>query len=146
MTNNTIMQFLLEIYTPERKAFSQQVDFVSVPTSNGNIGILARHTPLFTSITEGEVKIVSGKEEYFLAIGGGFMQVMKDRVIILVSRAIHADELNEEEIRKAEQAAREILAKIEKGQERVNAQMILRRTLLDMKVLKRKGNSSRTIH
>jgi hypothetical protein len=50
------MKFLLEIITPERKAFSQEVDFVSVPTPQGTAGVLARHMPLFTSITEGEVK------------------------------------------------------------------------------------------
>ncbi len=132
------MQFLLEIYTPERKAFAQDVDLVSVPTSKGRIGVLARHIPLFTSIVEGEVKIVSGNEEYYLAIGGGFMEVMKDKVIILVSRAIRADELNEEEIRKAEQAAKEILAKSKESQERADAQAVLRRAILDMKVLRRK--------
>lgn len=135
------MQFLLEIYTPERKAFAQQVDLVSVPTSKGRIGVLARHIPLFTSIVEGEVKIVSGNEEYYLAIGGGFMEVMKDKVIILVSRAIRADELNEEEIRKAEQAAKEILAKSKESQERADAQAVLRRAILDMKVLRRKRHS-----
>lgn len=140
------MQFLLEIYTPERKAFSESVDLVSVPTATGRIGVLARHAPLFTSIVEGEVKIVTGKEEYFLAIGGGFMQVLKDRVIILVSRAVHSHELNEEEIKKAEQAAKEILSKIEKGQERAGAQSLLRRTILDMKVLRRKRNQAPGIH
>ncbi len=140
------MQFLLEIYTPERKAFAEQVDLVSAPTAAGRIGILARHMPLFTSIVEGEIKIVSGKEEYFLAIGGGFMQVLKDKVIILVSRAVHSDELNEEEIKRAEKSAKEILQKVEKGQERANAQALLRRTILDMKVFRRKRNQSSSIH
>lgn len=129
------MKFLLEIITPERKAFSQEVDLVSVPTPDGVIGVLARHMPLFTSITEGEVKIVNGNQEYFLAIGGGFMQVLKDKVIILVSRAVHADELNEEEIKKAEREAKEIFAKAQQSTERKEAQAILRRALLDFKVL-----------
>jgi F-type H+-transporting ATPase subunit epsilon len=140
------MQFLLEIYTPERKAFSEQVDSITVPTMSGRIGVFARHEPLFTAIVEGEVKIISGGEEYFLAIGGGFMQVLQDKVIVLVSRAVHATELNEEEIKKAELAAKELLAKVEKGQERANAQMLLRRTFLDMKVLRRKRNQPTSIH
>lgn len=133
------MQFRLEIVTPERKAYTEMVDYVSVPTSNGVLGILARHVPLFTSITEGEVKIVTGGEEYYLAVGGGFIQVRKDKVLILVSRAVNADELNEEEIRKAEAEARDILAKAEKAQERENAQSILKRSLLEMKVLRRRS-------
>ncbi|MCX8009181.1 MAG: ATP synthase F1 subunit epsilon [Patescibacteria group bacterium] len=140
------MQFLLEIYTPERKAFSEQVDFVSVPTHQGRIGVLARHIPLFTSIVEGEVKIVVGNEEYFLAIGGGFMEVMKEKVIILVSRAMHAHELNEEEIRKAEEAAKEILSKAKEGQERADAQMILRRAILDLNVLRKRRNPPPSVH
>lgn len=140
------MQFLLEIYTPERKAFSEQVDLVSAPTASGRVGILARHQPLFTSIIEGEVKIVSGQSEYYLAIGGGFMQVMKDKVIILVSRAVHANELNEEEIKKAEKNAKEIIAKVAEGKELADAQSLLRRAILDMKVLRRRRNQSTSIH
>lgn len=111
---------------------------VSVPSENGTLGVLARHAPLFTSLVEGEVKIVADKKEYYLAIGGGFMQVLKDKVIILVSRAIHADELNEEQIARAEKEAKELISKAEKGLERAQAQTILRRTLLEMKVLKRR--------
>jgi F-type H+-transporting ATPase subunit epsilon len=140
------MKFLLEIITPERKAFSEEVDLVSVPTSDGIIGVKARHTPLFTSIVEGEVKIVADDNEYFLAIGGGFMQVISGKVIILVSRAVHADELNEEEIEKAQQQAKEIITTIEKGVERQQAQMLFKRTLLDMKVLQRRSRKPPTIH
>ena len=135
------MKFLLEIITPERKAFSEQVDLVSAPTSDGVIGVLARHMPLFTSLVEGEVKIKADDREYYLAIGGGFMQVLKDKVIILVSRAVHSEELNEEEIRKAERQAKEIIAKVAQGAERAQAMTILRRSLLDMKVLKRRHHS-----
>ena len=131
------MKFLLEIITPERKAFSEEVDLVSVPTPDGIIGVLARHVPLFTSLIEGEVKISSGTKEYFLAIGGGFMEVTKEKVIILVSRAVHAQELNEEQIAKAEKEAKELLAKAAKGTERAAAQSTLRRSLLDLKVYRR---------
>lgn len=137
------MKFLLEIITPERKAFTEEVDMVTAPTLTGTIGILARHVPLFTSIVEGEVKIVKDNHEYYLAIGGGFMQVTKQKVTILVSRALHADELNEAEIAKAEAAAKEILAKAEKGSERSSAQALLRRSVLELKVLRHRRTSGR---
>jgi F-type H+-transporting ATPase subunit epsilon len=140
------MKFVLEIITPERKAFSEEVDMVTVPTTDGIIGIMARHVPLFTSLQEGEVKIKIGSNEYFLAIGGGFMQVLKNKVIILVSRAVHAEELNEEEIRKAELEAKDAIGKAGKASERNAAQSVLRRTLLDMKVVRRRRNTNPLIH
>lgn len=132
------MKYLLEIITPERAAFSRQVDSVVVPTSNGAIGVLAHHVPLFSSLTEGEVKITDGDKEFFLAIGGGFMQVTPSKVSILVSRAFHADELNEAEIKKAQEAAKTIVARRVQGAELAAAQSILRRSMLELKVLRRR--------
>lgn len=132
------MQFLLEIITPERQAFHEQVDEVRVPTSSGAIGVLAHHVPLFTTLTEGEVKIIVGNKELFLAIGGGFMQVLKDKVAVLVSRAVHADEINEEEIKKAHTAARDAIARRVRGVELHQAQAILRRSIMELKVLRRR--------
>jgi F-type H+-transporting ATPase subunit epsilon len=140
------MKFLLEIITPERKAFSEEVDMVTAPTLTGTIGVLARHVPLFTSIIEGEVKITQNNREYYLAIGGGFMQVTKEKVTILVTRALHADELNEEEIEKAEKEASEMLARAEKGAERAAAQTILRRSILEMKVLRHRNAKNTRIN
>lgn len=140
------MKFLLEIITPERKAFSEEVDMVSAPTLSGTIGVLARHVPLFTSIVEGEIKILSDNSEYYLAVGGGFMQVTKQKVTILVTRAVHANELNEAEIRKAEEAALRIIENAQKESERVNAQSLLRRSMLELKVLRKRTNRNTSIN
>ena len=131
------MDILVEIITPERKAYEATVDDVNVPTVEGHIGVLGRHEPLFTILSLGEIKIRDGNKEFFLAIGGGFMEVTRDRVSILVSRAVHADELNEVEIKKAERSARDIIASEARGVELAGAQAILRRSLLEMKVLRR---------
>lgn len=128
-------KFLLEIITPQRQAFSEEVERVSAPTTSGVVGILAHHEPLFTSLSEGEIKITTGDKEYFLAIGGGFMEVTHDKVTILVSRAVHADELNEAEIKKAHDAARDVISRKATAQEMASAQAMLRRSILDMKVL-----------
>lgn len=135
--------FRLEIITPQRKAFSEDVDSVMVPTVNGMVGVLALHEPLFSALTEGEIKITSTSKEYFLAIGSGFMEVTKSRVSILVTSAYHAHELNEAEIRKAQQTAKEALAKHITGVELSAAQSLLRRSVLELKVLHRRH--SRTI-
>lgn len=131
------MQFLLEIVTPQRKAFSETVDAVTVPSGLGTIGVLANHEPLFCSLVDGEIKITSGKKEFFLAIGGGFMEITEGKVSILVSRAVHADELNEAEIKKATEDAKKSIALAAKEGERSDAQAMLRRSLLEMKVFHR---------
>lgn len=135
--------FTLEIITPERLAYKDEVTMVTAPTGRGTIGVLAHHVPLFTRLTEGEVKVTKDREEYFLAIGGGFMEVTRGKVSILVTRAVHARELNEAEIQKARERASEAITRGVKGAELAEAQTLLRRSLLEMKVLRRKRG---TIH
>jgi len=132
-------QFLLEIITPKRKVFSERVEHVTVPTADGSIEVLARHEALFTSLSDGELKISAGGKEYFLAIGGGFMQVIPDGVVtILVSRAVHADEVNESEIKKAMESAKSLIARKVTGDELSQAMALLQRSKLELKVARRR--------
>lgn len=125
----------VDIITPMRRAYSEEVDAVFVPTSAGQIGVLPKHIAFFTTLTEGEIKLVKDQKEWYVAIGGGFMEVAKNAVSILVSRAVHADELNEADIKKAETAAREALKHKGEAKDLADAQAILRRSFLEMKVL-----------
>lgn len=127
---------LLEIITPQRKAFSEMVNAVYAPTINGRIGVLPKHIGLFTALTDGEVKITYGGKEWYLAIGGGFMEVTKDKISILVSQAVHADEINEMELQKAQKEAKERIAQKGKTEERSMAIASLRRSYLELKVLR----------
>jgi F-type H+-transporting ATPase subunit epsilon len=129
--------FQLDIITPIRQAFSEPVESVSVPTVDGTIEILPNHEPLFCALAEGEIKIGSAKKELFLAIGGGFMQVANKTVSILVSRAVHADEINEAEIKKAQESAKEAIKRKVTGLELEAAQAILKRSGLDLRILNR---------
>lgn len=136
-------QFLLEIITPKRKVFSERVEHVTVPTADGVIEVLARHEALFTSLSDGELKIASAGKEYFLAIGGGFMQVIPHgAVTILVSRAVHADEVNESEIKKAMESARSLIARKVTGDELSQAMALLQRSKLELKVARRRKGRS----
>lgn len=127
--------FQLDIITPQRKAFSESVSQVVVPTPAGVVGVLAHHEPLFTSLSEGEVKITQGSKEIFLAIGGGFMEVRPDGTItILVARAAHAAELNEAEIKKAMESAKALVDRKVTGQELAAAMLTLRRSMIELKV------------
>lgn len=135
----------LTIITPFGVAFSDQaITSVNVPSTEGYLGILPHHTSLFAQLTEGELKITKGGEDIYLAIGGGFMEILNNKVTILVTRAIHADKLNEREILEAQQRAEQLLKEKPTGEVLAEAQSLYRRSLVDLKVIRRKmrGKSS----
>lgn len=130
--------FLLEIVSPERLAFSETVEHVQVPSEEGQLTILPDHTPLFANLMEGELVIRKDGEDHYLAIGGGFLEVTRKKVMVLVSRAFHARELNEEAIKKARQDAKDAISRGITGSELAAAQALLRSTLVDLKIIRRR--------
>ena len=131
-------QFSLDIVTPERLAFTQDVELVTVPSTDGEITILPHHIPLFASLTEGEVRLHYEGEDYFLSIGGGFIEVTPTKITILVTRAYKAEELNEKAILKAKQEAEEALKRGGTPQDIQAAYALLRSSLVDLRVLRRR--------
>ena len=79
--------FLLEIVTPERKVYAQQVDMIVVKGVAGDLGILPHHIPLVTPLKIAPVHIKQGSTDLYIAVSGGFMEVGKDKVIILAETA-----------------------------------------------------------
>jgi F-type H+-transporting ATPase subunit epsilon len=130
--------FWLEIITPEKVAFSGEVEMVSVPSVEGTLGILANHIPLVAKLTEGELKIVKEGKEDFYSLGGGFLEVTSKKVMILVTKALNADEIDEKKILEAKAAAEEALRQKPKGEALISAQALLRSTLIDLKVKRRR--------
>jgi F-type H+-transporting ATPase subunit epsilon len=126
----------LEIVTVERKMFDDQVNMVIAPGSEGVLGILPRHTPLITALTYGELQIrKQGEEDQFVAIGGGFMEVQPDHVVVLADSAEYAEEIDVARAEEARQRAEERLAQAR--QEKLDfsqAEAALRRSALRLKV------------
>lgn len=85
----------LEVVTPTRKTYSEDVDMVTIPGVTGEYGILPLHVPLITQIKAGELRIQKGGQETVLATGGGFAEVMPDRVSILTDAAVLESEIDE---------------------------------------------------
>jgi len=106
------MPILLEIVTPERLAFSGEVDAVVVPGSEGELGVLPHHAPLVSTLGVGELRYRKGGEEESFAIAGGFLQVRPDRVVVMAEEADMASEID---LEKAQQAKREAEKAIEGG-------------------------------
>lgn len=130
--------FTLEIVTPERLAYSEQVEHVSVPSEDGQLTILPHHVPIFATLVDGEVVIHKDREDMYLAIGGGFIEVGPKKTIILVTRAKGADELNESAILAAKKEAEEIIEKGATGEALNAARNLLRSSLVDLKVARRR--------
>jgi F-type H+-transporting ATPase subunit epsilon len=89
------MPLKLEILSPERRAYSDEVDMVVVPGIDGQLGILPHHTRLISALGIGELKIKKGGTEEHMLISGGFVEVRPDRVIVMADLAEHSDEIDE---------------------------------------------------
>lgn len=128
----------LEIISPDRIAYTDTADRIVVPSVTGQLTILPHHIKLFTQLIEGEVKIVKGSDEYFLAIGGGFLEVATEKTTVLVTRAVHAQELNEQEIHEAIESAEKIIRDQPSSLDIQAAEQLMRSMLIDLKVLERR--------
>jgi len=89
------MPLKLEIVSPERRAYSDEVDMVTVPGIDGELGILPHHTQLISALGTGELRIKKGGTEQVLLIAGGFVEVRPDKVIVMADLAEHSDEIDE---------------------------------------------------
>ena len=99
----------LEIVTPEAKAYSEDVDMVVVPGSEGELGILPQHIPLLTSIKPGELRVTKDGKETSMAVGEGFVEVTQDRVIVLTDMALEDANIDEAAAQAAFDKAQEAL-------------------------------------
>lgn len=104
------MPLHLEVITPERKVYEEDVDMVVAPASEGYVGILPHHAPLFTTLGPGEFKVKRGGVEEVLAVFGGFMDVRADRVVVLTDAAEHAEEIDSTRAQEARDRAQQVLA------------------------------------
>ena len=89
------MPLQLEIVSPERRAFTDDVDMVIVPGVDGQLGILPHHTRLISALGTGELRIKKGGTEQSMLISGGFVEVRPDKVIVMADLAEHSDEIDE---------------------------------------------------
>ena len=128
----------LKVITPRKIVIDKQVSSVTVPTADGEITILPHHTHLFSLLIEGIVKIKSEANEDDLAIGGGYLETNGKTVTILVSRAYGQDEIDRNLTNKAVEEAKHILSKSTDEKERAQAMTIIRRSVIDSKLMKRR--------
>ncbi len=127
------MSILIEIVTPERRLLSEEVDMVTLPGIDGQMGILRGHVPLLTTLDIGEIVLHKKNETRYIAVGGGIVEVRPDKVTILAETAEQADEIDLQRAEAAREQARVSLA--EGGPKHDPSAIIaLRRSNLRLKV------------
>lgn len=95
----------LEIVTPEGTTCSEQVEMVTLPGVEGELGIYPLHVPLVTELVPGEIVVRRDGQDHFLAVGPGFAEITGERVAVLTDMALRADGLDEEKAEQARKAA-----------------------------------------
>ena len=133
------MPLQLEIVTPERLAYSDTVDSVQLPGSEGELGVLPHHAPLISTLGVGELRIRKGGQEESFAIVGGFLQVRPDKVVVLAETADMSSEID---LEKAQEARREAEKALEsgyhEGADLAAARAALQQALLRIRVAERR--------
>lgn len=77
----------VEIITPDNIVLKEDADFLVVPSSNGELGILPGHANVIASLTPGRVRLTKMGQTKFLVISGGFMQINPEKVVIFAETA-----------------------------------------------------------
>jgi F-type H+-transporting ATPase subunit epsilon len=103
---------IVEVVTPEKIVYTNEVEMVVAPTIDGEIGVLPLHAPLVGALKGGEVRVKNGDAVEWFAVSGGYVQVHEDKVIILADDAEVASQIDVERARQAKQMAEQRLAEI----------------------------------
>ncbi len=127
----------LEIVTPEAKAYSDDVDVVTLTGIDGEMGIYPQHMPLMTQLVAGEIHARKGAENIFLAVGDGFVQVTGEKISILTDMAVRAENIDEAKAEEARQRAEARLAGKLSDEELASVSASLAHSLVQIKVKRR---------
>jgi F-type H+-transporting ATPase subunit epsilon len=134
----------LQIVTPDRLLVQEQVDEVQVPGAEGYFGVLPGHTPFLATLGIGELWYRKGQEKTFLAIAGGFAEVLPDRVTILARVAERAEDIDSERADVARSRAEKRLSEPRADVDYERARAALARAVIRLQVAGRPGVTTRT--
>jgi len=135
------MTFHVDVVSAEEAIFSGTAEMLFAPGVMGELGILAQHTPLLTSLKPGELRIVSGDEEQYIYVSGGMLEVQPHVVTVLSDTAVRAKDIDEAAAMEAKDAAEKLLN--EKGAEMdyALAEAQLAEAVAQLQMIKRMKNA-----
>ena len=131
----------LEVVTPDKLVLSENVDIVIAPGTEGEFGVLRNHIPFLSTLSEGELRYRQGKELHYLAVAGGFAEVLPDKVTVLAESAEVAREIDIDRAQRARERAEKRLAEGRRADlDHVRAEAALRRALVRLRVVEKTKN------
>lgn len=130
--------FKLNIVSTEGVLLSQEADYLMIRTTEGDMGVLANHSPFVGSLAIGELKVRSnGSEEYYF-VSGGFLEISKENVVtVLADEAMNSKDIDVEHAKKAAKYAEEKLQKLAEDKEIFLTQRALQEALTKVKLAER---------
>ncbi len=127
----------LEIVTPEKMVYSDDVDAIQAWGVEGQLGILPHHAPLMTILQPGDLVIRKGNQEEYITLSGGFLEVRPDKVVILADASERAEEIDVARAEAAKQKAQEALKGAATAADAAAAEAALRRSLARLRAVER---------
>ena len=127
----------LEIVTPDGKAYSEDVEMVTLTGVQGEMGILPQHIRLMTRMVPGELVVRKAGHDTFVAVGGGLVEVTPTRVNILTDMAVAADKIDEAKAEEARLRAEARLREKLSDEEVATINASLARSLAQLRVKRR---------
>ena len=128
----------LEVVSPERVVYSEDVDMIVAPGIDGELGILPRHAPLLTAIKPGEILVRQDGQDTYMAVSSGFLEVIGNKVTVLADTAEREDEIDEDRAAEAMQRAEERVAGATAAMDLERAMASLRRSQARLRVARRR--------
>ena len=131
----------LDVVTPEDKIFSDEIESVIVPGSEGDLGILKAHAPLVTTLKPGELRYLKDGKESSLAVGAGVVEISNDCVSVLTDMAIGEDDIDHKAVEDALERARKELSETEVVDDAEEIQKAIVQAMAQLEVHRRRKGS-----
>ncbi|MEN6293455.1 MAG: F0F1 ATP synthase subunit epsilon [Methanobacterium sp.] len=120
-------ELILEMVTPEKMAFSGEVEEVTIPGTDGEFGVYQGHEAVLTTVNIGELSFTQNGKKSYYAINTGFAEVTGEKVTLLIETAERSDTIDKDRATRAKEKAESALAQIAKEDiefERMNAALM----------------------
>jgi F-type H+-transporting ATPase subunit epsilon len=129
----------VDVVSAEERIYSGDAEFVVLPGIAGELGIYPRHTPLFTQIKPGAVriKVPNQAQEEFVFVQGGFLEVQPSGVTVLADTAIRAKDLDEKAAMEAKRAAEEAMRNTATREEIAQAEAELATAMAQLEAIRK---------
>jgi len=128
----------LEIVTPEAKAYSEDVEMVVLPGTDGELGVYPKHVPLLTTLKPGELRVIKGGRESTMAIGEGFVEIKADAVSVLTDMALESEKIDIATAEAAVERAKAAMKEDHSAEEVAAIQASLQKALAQLQVKRRR--------